>query len=290
MPKTQITGFGKLSAVRPVFFNDIELYVSHLGCGMSQSGLGRFVGTSESTIRELLSNLQQGKGYDSLSHLYGKELFVNITTTNNANVVKSSVCAAICQYFAYDSKLPLDAAKFSLEKFATMGIDNWIKSNAKSKNDNLNINELLAQTLRLQQQLLDEQKTTIRLQNEVMERNKYVSNAIADSPGLERLLESSQNKPLLLAEADDSDENWLTLRDWLNRKGLTISDKMYRQLRLKVSQVFETMKDRQARRVYRQTERGNSIKPATYHLSELHFIESVFFQVMKNFEEERISS
>lgn len=278
-------------AVKPSTVDGVELYVTDSACGMSQIGLARFVDVDEKNIRDLLS-LINNKDLKGFEKYYNQELFLPVIGFKNAKIVNSRLCADICTYYAYKATVTTETAKFSLEKFASIGIDTWMRKETGASNGltstNPDITALIQQTIRLHQELIDQKDITIKLQESVIASKSYLSNATYDSPGLERLIEASQIKTKALVSGDKPVK--FTLKEWLSYQGLHIEDRMYRQLRLKVSQVFEGLKDRTPELEWRVSDGGNSIRPYVYGQMDFPLLKSIFHQVLDAYTSEANTS
>jgi hypothetical protein len=111
--------------------NGVQLYDTDDFRGMSHSGLGRFCGVAESKIRQLLDSIDRlSVQSELLKPLSGKVLAVALplSTGGTVSVIPAEICAAICTYYATESKAANDTARYSLAKFAAMGIDSWIRN------------------------------------------------------------------------------------------------------------------------------------------------------------------
>ena len=115
----------------------IELYATETECGMSQRGLSLFCGVSSDSVFKLISNLTDRQNVpEILQPFVGQELTLSANFEKSAKVYKSNLCAAVCTYYAYISKAANETARFSLGKFASMGIvssDCGLSSLSKTK-------------------------------------------------------------------------------------------------------------------------------------------------------------
>ncbi len=123
-----------IEIVSPTIVDGIEFYVSTDGkhCGVSQVGLARLCGVGESGIRSLLtklggSSVRTVEAKNLLKDLKGKDLYLALGSNQQAKIINGKVAARIIRYFAFESVKQTDEAKFSLGKFAEIGIDTWIK-------------------------------------------------------------------------------------------------------------------------------------------------------------------
>ena len=94
--------------------------------GMSQRGLARFCGVDEKSVRNLGADLLEGKtASEWLESCLDKELYLRSEEhTGNVKIIRSEVCAAIIQHFAFAGR---GEAKFALKKFAAIGINAWLQ-------------------------------------------------------------------------------------------------------------------------------------------------------------------
>jgi hypothetical protein len=114
--------------IKPQMVDGIELYATDFECGMSQAGLARFCGVEPQAVRQLISNLGGKQNVpEILQSFIGQELLVGSNFENGAKVYKSDLCAAVCEYYAFESRSANETAKFSYRKFAKRGIDSWIR-------------------------------------------------------------------------------------------------------------------------------------------------------------------
>ncbi len=87
--------------------DEVEFYTktSTGESGMSESGLARLCDVAQQTISNLLQELVTGKVRSECLQLFaGKELWVQGRGPDNAKVVKDEVCAAVIEYYAFESK------------------------------------------------------------------------------------------------------------------------------------------------------------------------------------------
>jgi hypothetical protein len=100
--------------------------------GMSESGLARLCGVARQTVSELLQNWIAGKTRPECLKLFTDKDFrsqvrLQAQGLNHATVVRSEVCAAVIEYYAFESKRKTKEALFAFRKFAAMGIQTWIQ-------------------------------------------------------------------------------------------------------------------------------------------------------------------
>jgi hypothetical protein len=97
--------------------------------GMSIAGLARLCGVHHSAIRQLLQRTHSSKTRSKwLKTLIGKDVYLAANVPSGAKILTSETCVAIIGYFAFESKHKTEEAQFAFEKFAHMGMVNWIQS------------------------------------------------------------------------------------------------------------------------------------------------------------------
>jgi hypothetical protein len=145
------------SPIKPQVVDGIELYATDFECGMSQAGLARFCGVSRGTIRELLESMADGcTSSESLNRFAGQDLYLKVEGENSAKIIRSEVCSAICEYYAFESKAKNETALFSLRKFSYRGMDSWIREvTGRSQKPALNPHEI---ALQLSMELIEVQR------------------------------------------------------------------------------------------------------------------------------------
>lgn len=274
----------------------IELYATDTVCGMSQSGLARFCGVGEAKIRQILESIARlSVTSECLKPFAGKDLSfaLQMPTGGTVNVIPSDLCAAFCEYYAFESKASNETARFSYRKFAKLGIDSWIRlatGHVQPVAMQLTPEQLTIQLL-LENKALNElqleTQTRLTLASEkltlttekLLDQQQYLTKATINAPGLQHLLESAQDIDGLCLPAAE-DKELYTLLEWLEQvKGITIPDKMYRQFRLKVAGFFETMRHYTPKKETRISPKGNSCQAYVYSKSDFFFLNTVLAQV-----------
>lgn len=233
--------------MKPVIVEEIEFYVSNDGLktGLSQNGLAILCGVKESTIRELLNKSMLGQNQiDILKPLLNKDLWFEVEAENNAKVVKSEYAAKVIEYYAFESKATNNTAKYSFRKFATIGIEKWIKDIAGYRETKLSsTDELLGQLLLKFEGLEKETKELRTLRGKT--KTVYL--------GLDKLLDDlvKEEDDLLPPEDKNSLDRKYTLTEWLREeKGIyDISPSLKSKLAIMVSQNFKALK-------YKDPEKG----------------------------------
>ena len=233
--------------MKPVEINEIKFYVSNDGLqtGLSQNGLAILCGIDEKTIRKLLNKLStETEVIETLKSLQGKEFWFGLDAENNAKVVKSEYAAKIIEYYAFDSKAANNTAKYSFRKFATIGIEKWIKEITGYKETKLSsTDELLGQLLLKFEGLEKETKELRTLRGKT--KTVYL--------GLDKLLDDlvKEEDDLLPPDDKDSLNRKYTLTEWLREEKdiYDISASLKSKLAIMVSQNFKALK-------YKDPEKG----------------------------------
>jgi hypothetical protein len=97
--------------------------------GMSESGLARLCGVTHQGISHLLQDLAANKVPSECLKLFsGEDLLLQTKGLKNAKVLKDQVCAAVIEYYAFESRNKNDKALFAFRKFAAIGMRAWIQA------------------------------------------------------------------------------------------------------------------------------------------------------------------
>jgi hypothetical protein len=196
--------------IKPQLVDGIELYATDSESGMSQAGLARFCGVARGTTRELLEAMADGcTSSERLNLFAGQELYLMVEGENNAKIIRSEVCAAICEYYALESKAKNETALFSLRKFLSKGIDSWIR-------------DVTGHSLKPELTPLEKsQQMIIDLQAQLLiksEANSTMVKFIEGSDGLKEIFEGTDydSEVLSLPVGIDQDgTQWYTARQYL---------------------------------------------------------------------------
>jgi hypothetical protein len=255
-----------LIPVKPAVIDGIEFYVSPNGeeTGMSISGLAELCGVPHSTLHQrLLYKLSQEKttwkAPKCLERFQGRvysKVLIGDNPGNPARIVVDDVCAAVIEYYAFDSKAANDTALYSFRKFASKGIRSWIKevTGYAQEGDN-------GQVLDLVQQVLTKVE---KLQTTVEEYNNIRKTTVNVFPNLDEMLNSlTENKALPSGE--------MTLNDWLESKGIELSKSAKHRL---ANIVADTYKSTTGRRPPKRPIGTNKV--CVYKTEELPILEMSF--------------
>jgi hypothetical protein len=267
-----------LEVVSPITVDGIEFYVSADGkhCGVSQVGLARLCGVAETTMRRTLTNLK-GSGVrrsdasELVKDLKGKELSLAISSNQQANVIESKVAARIIQYFAFESSKATDIAKYSLGKFATIGIDTWIKevTGFAESNDIAGMFKSISSQLNLMASEITEMKV------QLIQTEGYRA-ARVELGGLRQWLEGVEQKELKEAEKESllesEAEPLYTLNEWANmaQDGLVLSRSNKHALANLVSSTYKAMKLEMPPKKQLRNDKGHKLPPVQAY-PEKHF-------------------
>lgn len=118
--------------------DSIDMYVSTDGSvsALSGRGLALLCGVDVRVIQKLVNNLVDIPGTsgipEELKHLRGKAVVVGTYTHKGSNqyeskLLLSTAAARIVEYYAFESKAKNAVALWAFRRFATLGIDKWIK-------------------------------------------------------------------------------------------------------------------------------------------------------------------
>jgi hypothetical protein len=104
--------------------------------GMSETGLSRLCGVSQQGVNKLLrTKVTTNPEEICLKLRPGKKIWlqpkglssVDNSYISNIKVVSAEACAAVIEYYAFESKYRSETAAFALRKFSSIGINAWIQ-------------------------------------------------------------------------------------------------------------------------------------------------------------------
>jgi hypothetical protein len=105
--------------------------------GMSISGLARICGVTSQSVEQLLKRLEQGRiRAETLKKFVSESLWVEVDGVPvrgeyNDKVVKDKVCAAVIDYYAFESTQVDEEKKaqaiYAYRRFAGIGVQSWIQ-------------------------------------------------------------------------------------------------------------------------------------------------------------------
>jgi hypothetical protein len=203
--------------IKPQMVDGIELYATDSESGMSQRGLARFCGVDNNAIIKLLENLTgEETSSKSLNRFAGQDLYCGVEGERGAKIIRSEVCAAVCEYYAFESKAKNETALFSLRKFSTRGIDSWIRDVTGHHRE-----PALSPLESALQMLVDTQAKLSDLQAQLIiksEENATRVKFIEGSDGLKEIFEGTDYDPEVLSlpvGIDQDGTQWYTARQYL---------------------------------------------------------------------------
>lgn len=281
----------QVTPIKPFFTEEgIELYATDSECGMSQNGLARFCGVTNDAVLLLIRKLGGEQNVPKmLESFVGQDLIVSSSFENGAKVYKSALCAAVCTYYAYESKAANDTARYSLAKFAAMGIDSWIRQTtghaiAPAIDPAQLAIQLLLENKAQSEKITALHEVTIELQKEVLENERYMTKATLKAPGLQMLLDEAQycSEGDRLPEQSGNVKTAYTLAEWLEEYKYPVPDKMYRQLRLAVAETFKSLRWYRPQKEDRYVE-GKRRPAYVYKPEDFHYLDTCFSQVSASY-------
>jgi hypothetical protein len=101
--------------------------------GMSESGLGRLCGITQQGISNLLESITTSKAQgECLQPFLGKSFSLQARVKISGKsvtieMISDDLCAAIIEYYAFESSYKTEKALYSSRKFMAIGITKWIQ-------------------------------------------------------------------------------------------------------------------------------------------------------------------
>jgi hypothetical protein len=269
-----------LEIVKPTTVGGIEFYVSNLSgeSGISQSGIARLCGLTETTIRLLINGLgdrsvsHERMRHPALALILGMDLTLDITSGNQAKVIKDEYAADIIAYYASRGN---KTAHISLKKFQVIGIRTWIKeiTGHSTGNDLVLVQKSL-------NQILDVLTTTNARLSNLEEQTRGYTRASIEMPGLKDWMDRyAEEDPEQLVLPD---RELFTLSEYLwTQKQLRFEKPAMSLFSLKVSYVFKTMSEKKPGRKRGQGKNGYQT-PLTnaYSRSDFPLLDIAFKQTV----------
>lgn len=211
-------------AVKPTIVDGLEFYISPDGeeAGMSISALATLCNVSPTALSDpgrvkgLLDKLSKPQAINwkapkCLERFQGRvfsQLLMGDNGGNPAKIIVDEACAAVIEYYGFESKAANEVARYSLRQFATKGIRRWIKevTGYAEEGDNGKVLGLLQQLIAK----VDKLETTVEEYHNIRKTTVNVF------PGLDEMLNNlTENKAL--------PSGFVTLNDWLGSKGINLS-------------------------------------------------------------------
>lgn len=247
----------------------IEFYVSTDGkqSGMSESGLARLCGVSLFSIQSLMKRVAETEATNkelpnTLKPFIGKDLLLReATNKEQAKVIPANICAAVVEYYAFESKAANEVAKFSFRKFASKGISSWIKEvTGYEENKIPESKEILS--------ILKEVLSEVGELKQISKEYKNLrGRSVQVFPALDKTLEEFAIEGECLPE--ENPQNY-TLTEWvqLTKKGITLDNSTKHRLALLVSETYKSVTGSDPKKEHRQDKltkkRNNSVSVYGY--------------------------
>jgi hypothetical protein len=282
----------QIEIVAPVMHDGIEFYVStdKSKCGVSQVGLSRLSGISERSMRRTLTTIQArtrsaknsetdensdvSADAQNLANLIYQEfgsvrLYLDLGSNQQAKVVDAKIAARIITYYAFESSKCTQEARYSLQKFCSKGMRQWIMD-VTGHAESGNIFQLM-QSLSSQLNLMQKDITDMKVQ--LFQTEGYRA-ARVTLPGLKEWMENLEVAEYnRLALPGSAEEELFTLNEWATKaqNGLVLSKSNKHALANNVSSVYKTMSLEMPPKVVRLDAKGYR-KPAVQAYPERHFV------------------
>lgn len=259
-----------MEIVEPKTVDGIEFYISKDGLqsGMSIRGIARLCGTDAKSISRLVTGLEPGQKttISELESLQDKDLCCGITSHQLAKVIDSQYVAEIVTYYAFSKNS--ETARFSLKKFASIGIHTWVKSIVGYATDDKL--DALATTMAQMMGMVTDLQTDMKILKG--ETESYRS-AKVTSPGIEDWL--SLHKDLVMDNQQALQGELLTLKEYAQQiKGVELTKSAMARFSNHVSYLYQSMQKELPAQKRPMTARGysgpatNAYRPQDYPLLE----------------------
>jgi hypothetical protein len=265
-----------IERVIPISQDGVELYVSHDGtqCGCSQTGLARLCGMSRAAIQKVLSDSKTltrilgSSVSENLETLTEAELsaatYLEISSNQHAKIIRSEVVAKIISYYAFKALNKNETAQFSLEKFASIGIDTWIKKTVGYIETHGNTESKLFEMLAIMGQDIKEMKA------DLASTSGYRAARIT-LPGLKEWMEAlDQTDKEQLALPSRDEELLFTLSEWADLTNQALTKSQKHALANIISSTYKLMALEMPQKVNRHNEKGYRLA-AVQAYPERHF-------------------
>lgn len=245
----------------------MEFYVSIDGkqSGMSESGLARLCGVNRFAIRLLIKKIAEPGNKElprTLESFTGKTLELQETVNKDqAKILSSDLCAAIVEYYAFESKALNDTAKFSFRKFASKGINSWIKEITGYREDQIPESKEILSILR---EVLDKVDS---LEKDSKEYRNLRGRSVQVFPALSKTLDDFAVEGESLPE--ENPQNY-TITEWvsLTKRGVSLDNSSKHKLALLTSETYKSVTGSEPKKEHRQDKitkkRNNSVSVYSY--------------------------
>jgi hypothetical protein len=269
-----------IEIVKPVLEGGVEFYVSKDGFqrGISQSGCARLCGVKEPMIRQIISGLldRSRKPNKSLEHLVGADLYLALGSSRQAKVLDSKVAASLIAYYAFERNN--ETARYSLSKFASIGIDQWIDrvTGAVNSNDGLALLNSINATMG---------KLLVKVENleRIEEETQGYRKAVVTLPLLEKWMSelSEGEKEKVLAPAEET----YTIKEAIEafHPGTIYSSTVLKKLALKVGQTIAALSDKPALKKQTPNGKGYNMSVNAYTKDQLPLVRLCLQSILSEF-------
>lgn len=277
--------------VKPVEVEGIEFYCSSDGkqTGVSQVGVSRLTGLSEWNTRQLLTEIERlsVRGNDGLVNeestvsapIHAAALaickgfidrcYLELTSVNQAKVVNSKLVSRIIRYYAYHAPRKSEVAVFSYDKFADVGMENWVKEVTKfvEEGDMYSLMSSMNGTLLLLNTKVEEMSIQLKKTEGYRAASVHMS-------GLRTWLESLEKEEFeQLQLPGDTVEELFTINEWaaIAHNGLVLSTSNKHALANIVSSTYKLMELTMPTKVRRLNQKGYKLPPVQAY-PRRHFV------------------
>lgn len=249
--------FDNIEIVSPSIIDGIEFYVSADGRtrGVSMNGLARLCGAARATVYTILNTIDKynsGAATDLpewLEGFTGEAFYQPLKGKNGAKIVPSDTAAKIVRYFAYDAKKVQErtrqTAQHSYHKFAEIGMDAWIDEivNYDKKQNGAFISQESFLELIGEMRSMRQEMNSLREENREWQhiRKQTTTNWKGMDEMLDKVAEEKSVGITGFLPAAKDENDYYTLTEWLETKGIKLDKSNTHRLALLVSETFKTM-------------------------------------------------
>ncbi|MGL5077326.1 MAG: hypothetical protein ACRDBG_16070 [Waterburya sp.] len=284
--------------VRPVIKDGVEFYCSTDGrqTGISQSGCARLCGVDERQIRRILTELQAvGRSAEKpdsdennkvsetvknavtyvAQQFEGVRLYLDITSAQQAKILDSKVVALLVTYFAFEKNM--EVARYSLGKFASIGVNKWIQDVTGFQSDN---SQLLLESIN---QTMGKLLIKVERLEAIEEETLGYRKATVTMPVLEKwMLEVNELEKAKILEPS---EELYTIKECVELiyPNCTISSTILKKLALKVSQTINALSDKPVSKKDTPNGKGFKMRVNGYTAAQIPLIRLCLQSIMSEF-------
>ena len=182
---------------------------------------------------------------ESLKPLQDKDLWIKMVAHSNVEVIPSTICASVVEYYAFDSKVKNEKAMYSYRKFANKGIHSWIKeiTGYADKSEELSLLDSIKEVL---QEVKELKQTTIKYEN-IRGKTTVIF------PNLDNMLEQLSIEDELLPDTTNYE---LTATEWLDIKGITLNKSKRHKFACMLADTYRSTTGREPKKTVRTNKDG----------------------------------